>query len=204
MILNLGAELITLSTPTSYDAFPFHSVEEHLTAKLINLYQQDPFDSLYVINGPWSFTNLRVGSLIATMLHSLSKESVKLFVSSKRDLFRYLYLQGILPANWYMYLGQRKKFWLVDLEKETKHLMVTKIFSDEQQEIAEDMFVDRFIGSDFPIFAKRTQDITLRYQDNKVIAWYQKNTLECSSIFEEVSRIEPVYGVELEFTKQPQ
>ena len=73
MILNLSSELITLLTGDEHIVVPFAQVEEHLTEKIIELYMIHRPANLYVINGPGSFTNLRVGSLVANLLSSLSK-----------------------------------------------------------------------------------------------------------------------------------
>lgn len=72
---------------------PFEQVEEHLTKRIVELYIAHQPRHLFVVNGPASFTNLRVGALVANLLVRLAQGNLQLMNLGKIDLFRYLYQQ---------------------------------------------------------------------------------------------------------------
>lgn len=194
MILNLSSERITLITTDQYIVIPFAQVEEHLTQQVIELYMTYRPTVLYVINGPGSFTNLRVWALVANLLSTLSKWTLQLMTIDKLSLFRYLYLQGILPEDWYIFFGQRKNFWTLNMKTEEQKTYTKDNFTDTEQ-VREDFFVDWFVGDDFPFFLDRSPQIKLHYKEERIIASYDEETLDCTDIFVPTEKIEPLYGI---------
>lgn len=75
-------------------------------------------DVLFV-SGPGSFTNLRVSALVINMARRLVSVAQKLFTIDKISLYSSLVEQKILPAQWIIYIGQTKNFWLYDFVQAT-------------------------------------------------------------------------------------
>ena len=195
MILNLWAERIILIVGEQQIILPFEQVEEHLTQQVVELYMEYRPTALYVINWPGSFTNLRVGALIANLMWSLSKWTLQLMTIDKVSLFRYLYLQGILPISWYIYFWQRKNFRISHLENDDHSTYSKQNFADTEQ-VRPDFFVDWFVGGDFPFFTERSQEITIVFEEWRIMISYQDSRLDCTDIFLPVQKIDPIYGIE--------
>lgn len=109
-----------------------------------------------VINGPGSFTNLRIATLALNtynMLHNFWLDFVSIgkiehFVLEKRekkkDIRRYCL----------MYIGQKKNFWVVDLERSEQGIVnldaIVKLHVDNLKEyvdkLGDDWFVDEMVA----------------------------------------------------------
>lgn len=200
MLLNLWSELIMLTTKEDTIVFPFENIEEKLTKHLVDYYHHHNPKVLYVINGPGSFTNLRVWTLVANLMYELSEHKLQMKTIGKLELFRYLYLHNILPEEGYIYFWQRKKFWLRSGETNAKELVLKSDFDKSQRD--DKMFVDWFVGQDFSVFSKNAKDIELMIdEDLNVLVSREEKTLSCTDIFEPTTKIVPLYGVELSYTK---
>lgn len=195
MIINLWSERIVLIDSEGEYQVPFEQVEEHLTKMVIERYMHSRPETIYVIAGPGSFTNVRVGALVANLLVSVSHGTVRLASISKLDLFRYLYLQALLPASWYVYFGQRKNLWVVDYSTDTTSI-VPKTFFTDTTDVRSDYFVDWFVGGDFEYLQPHAHEIGLSYVDTRVIVSYRSQRIDCTDVFLSVQKIEPVYGSE--------
>lgn len=195
MIINLGAERIILTTPHQSIIIPFEQVEEHLTKQVIEYYQTHLPTRIYVVNGPGSFTNLRVGALVVNLLLEVTKGKIQVLTLGKMELYRYLYLQGFIPSYGYYYFGQRKNFWQIDWEQDSKHTISKNTISDTE-DISSDAVYDWFVSEDFPWFTDEHQQLLLTYQDGRCVVSYRGKTLDCSDIFEPTIKIEPIYGTE--------
>ncbi len=195
MILNLWAERIVLVVEDQHIILPFEQVEEHLTEQIVSLYMEYRPPVLYVINGPGSFTNLRVGALVANLLLSLSRWILQVTTIGKMELYRYLYLQGLLAESWYIYFWQRKNFWITHLQTDEHNTYAKQNFADTEQ-VRSDFFVDWFVGGDFPFFVDRAQEIALSFHENRVIVSYHEQEIDCTDIFSPTQKIEPIYGIE--------
>lgn len=93
MFINLSTEYIILSIGSDEIIIPYENVEEHLTKTVVSLYRLHTPAMISVLNGPGSFTNLRVGALVANMVRVLSKDACRLQTIDKLTLYRYAYLQ---------------------------------------------------------------------------------------------------------------
>ena len=195
MIINLWAERIILIVGDQQIILPFEQVEEHLTQQVVDLYMEHRPSTLYIINWPGSFTNLRVGALVANLMWSLSKWTLQLMTIDKLSLFRYLYLQGILPVWGYIYFGQRKNFRIANMETDDHTTYAKQNFADTEQ-VRLDFFVDWFVGGDFPFFSDRSQEMSIVIEEGRIIVWYQNAHLDCTDIFLPTQKIDPIYGIE--------
>lgn len=93
------------------------------------LYQQEDIAEAFIVNGPGSFTNLRIATLALNMYNFLHNGAATYYSIDKISLYKKLYQKNILPRFGYIYIGQRKNWWKIDLET-MQHEMVQD-FDDE-------------------------------------------------------------------------
>lgn len=112
-----------------------------------------------VINGPGSFTNLRIATLALNtfnMLHDFSVDFVSIW---KIDWYKNILVtsnQSLVTRYCLMYIGQKKNFWVVDLSGQqsvaSSQLMegVVKLHVDDLKEyvdkLGDDWFVDEMVA----------------------------------------------------------
>lgn len=73
--------------------------------------------SLVVINWPWWFTALRIGTLCVKI--SADHYSLPVYSWNKIDLYTHFITQWVLPSLWYIGIGQKKNVWCSDFIKHT-------------------------------------------------------------------------------------
>lgn len=69
-----------------------------------------------VLNGPWSFTNLRIATLALNTFNTLHDFVVPFVSVDKITWYKMLYKQGKVARYCVMYIGQKKHVWVVDLK----------------------------------------------------------------------------------------
>lgn len=89
-------------------------IDKLLPDYLYHVVHEKQHKTLYVLNGPWSFTNTRIGCLAINTLCFLDS-SIHIYHTNKVELYTRLYQDGLLPRYLFLYIGQRKKFWWYDL-----------------------------------------------------------------------------------------
>jgi len=97
---------------------PFGDLEKYLPEFLHTmqgkLLPEDGNVKIVVLNGPGSFTNLRIATLACntfSMLHDFSRD---FFPVNKLEWYTQLYKHGVVKRYCVMYIGQRKNFRVVD------------------------------------------------------------------------------------------
>jgi len=91
------------------------NIENNLWPVLVRLYKELNFKEVFVLNGPGSFTHLRIGALCVNILNSLAAGTIKVYEISKPDLFQYLYDKWIVKQKkMLMYIWQKKNIWEFD------------------------------------------------------------------------------------------
>ena len=93
------------------------------------LYKQKEIRGVFIINGPGSFTNLRIVTLALNMYNFLHKGVADFYTIDKISLYKKLYQNNIIPRSGYIYIGQRKNRRKIDLES-MQHEVVQD-FNDE-------------------------------------------------------------------------
>jgi hypothetical protein len=129
MLVNISSDSVGISYDGEYISVPRGGLEIELPQIIIMLYHQKKLDKdIYVVNGPGSFTNLRIGCLVLNMLKSLMREynwttenqsECKLYTIDKPTLYTNLYKQWAIPSQGLMYIGQQKNYWICNLEQQT-------------------------------------------------------------------------------------
>lgn len=98
---------------------------------------------MLILNGPWWFTNLRVGTLVVNLLQELIPELI-VYSITKVTLYRYLYEQWFLPQYCYMYIWQKKNIRYYDLKAGTYETQTVADVKEGQK----DVFFDH-VSKDF-------------------------------------------------------
>lgn len=115
MFINISSDRIFFLHWEEKIVLPFWELEKNLSDFLYK--SGFSFDEdVVVLNGPWSFTNIRIGTLALNtyaMLHNFPW----LFLSiDKIQFYKTLYIHQKVPRYCLMFIGQKKNYWIVDLE----------------------------------------------------------------------------------------
>jgi|GEM_PF-3435254 len=104
------------------------------------LYAQKSISKAFVLNGPGSFTNIRIATLALNMYNFLHNGAADYYTIDKLSLYKQLYHKNILPRTGYIYIGQKKNRRKVDLEtlgyEMVQELDDSDAFIDETFELA--------------------------------------------------------------------
>lgn len=123
MLINISSDHLYIYQDHNKIVIPRGNLEVQLPKTMNELMSKWDFSKkfeIYVINGPWSFTNLRVGCLVCNMIASIYHHTkhidIWLYDISKLDLFGLLYEKGYLPRYGMIYIWQQKNYWKCDLD----------------------------------------------------------------------------------------
>ena len=119
--MNISIDSVLIDTGDNYRiSIPRDHVEELLWKELIQLYREKWFDNVVVLNGPWGFTNLRVGTLCLNILNTLLENQLNFYDISKIDLYKEAYEKWFLLKYGVIYIWQKRNIRLRDFEKNEK------------------------------------------------------------------------------------
>ena len=119
--MNISIDSVLTDTGDKYRIIiPRDHVERLLWRELIQLYREKWFDNVVVLNWPWWFTNLRVGTLCLNILNTLLENQLNFYDISKIDLYKKAYQKWFLPKYWVIYIWQKRNIRLRDFEKNEK------------------------------------------------------------------------------------
>ena len=172
---------IRIQRPWGEEILPFLDLERNFPGKLYKIFDHFPdVKDIYVLNGPGSFTTLRIACLCLNLMQLWRKNTLHFHSLTKIDLFQYGYQQWVLPRYSLVWIGQAKNIWEVDLETGERE----KVGKDEKMEREEDggkqYFVDESIGEgyDAPYILCTDDWITLQYGE-KILSlhtlWSEKS-----------------------------
>lgn len=143
------------------------NIESSLWPVLIRLYKELNFKEVFVLNGPGSFTHLRIGALCLNILNSLAAGAIKVYEISKPDLFQYLYDRWILKQNkMFMYIWQKKNVWEYN-------------FTTKKYEIVSFESLDKTMLNDYVLddVTKEYRSLNLRNNDLNIISIDMKENM---------------------------
>lgn len=124
------------------------------------LHQQNTVTKAFVINGPGSFTNLRIATLALNMYNFLHKGVADYYTIDKISLYKKLYEKKIIPRIGYIYIGQRKNRRKIDLE--SMHHDMVQEFDDESA------FVDEIFE-----WEKRENMVHFSWEWDALVVYFQ-------------------------------
>ena len=145
IFMNISIDSVLIDTGDKYRiSIPRDHVEELLWRELIQLYREKWFDNVVVLNGPWGFTNLRVGTLCLNILNTLLDNQLDFYDISKIDLYKKAYEKWFLPKYWVIYIWQKRNIRLRDFEKNEKiwQYSFNELKDLDEMKNIENMFVE--------------------------------------------------------------
>lgn len=148
MILNISSDRVVSISQWSRDVLPYGELEKHLPDFLDNNLDvhKSIIKNILIINGPWSFTNLRIVTLALNtynMLHDFSYQYISI---NKIDFYHALYVWWKCKKNCIMYIWQKKNFRLVDCEHKTYHKIHLDDIATSVQWLSDNRFVDDMVA----------------------------------------------------------
>ncbi len=69
-------------------------------------------DTVYVLNGPWSFTLLRIVAICINLTQDVLQTTI--ISIPKFSLYQYLMEKEYVPTTWVVFTGQRKKLFVLE------------------------------------------------------------------------------------------
>lgn len=157
LFLNISADKIHCIADGT-ESFIEHGDLEKTIADF--LYQQKNITKVFVLNGPGSFTNIRIATLALNMYNFLHNGKAEYYSIDKLSLYKKLYQRDILPRLGYIFIGQRKNRRKIDLE--SMHHEMVQEFDDN------DAFIDQVFDQE-----REGEMIALAWEDEKLVVTYK-------------------------------
>lgn len=139
-------------------------VDVELGKVLVKLDKEKNLIEILVLNGPWGFTNLRVGCLALNLLKTLKKGQLFFFSLSKIELYQYFYRKAWISRYGVIYIGQKSNVRLRDFEA---NKLISPVKKDQLSALSseyEGLFVDQVYERDYFDEALPSLDYTFEQQ----------------------------------------
>ena len=172
LFLNISTDNMTIEIENEKLLLARNNIEENIWETLVNLYRKHLFQKVFILNWPWWFTNLRVGTLSLNLLNSLENWAFDIYSISKVDFFNHFVKQWILPNKWIIYIGQRKNVRLYDFDKWSYETI-----KKDEINYNDNLFFDLVYEEWY--FDKKTIDINIQWE--KIIMDYNDNVYETTT-----------------------
>ena len=139
-------------------------VDVELGKVLVNLDKEKNLTEILVLNGPWGFTNLRVGCLALNLLKTLKRGQLFFFSLSKIELYQHFYRRAWISRYGAIYIGQKSNVRLRDFEA---NKLISPVKKDQLSALSseyEGLFVDQVYERDYFDEALPSLDYTFEQQ----------------------------------------
>lgn len=146
MLINISSDQIIISWSDYRQLIPYQDLERHLPVLLASYITTYRPAEIIVLNGPGSFTTLRIGCLTINVLKKYGKHPFVLYDISKIDLYKAAYTAGILAEKIAIYLGQQKQCRLLNLTTGTTEKIPYAAAVSDDSMIDEIIERERFFG----------------------------------------------------------
>ena len=167
LFLNIPTDHIAIEIWDEKILLDRNDIENTIWKKVVELYRQYKFTDVFLLNWPWGFTNLRVGTLAMNLLNSLENGAFNSYSISKVDFFKHFVDQWILPSKWIIYIWQRKNVRLYNFEKWSYDTIKKDEINYEDEMFFDLVYEDWYFGKD-------TIDINLIWE-NIILTYNWKN-----------------------------
>lgn len=167
LFLNISTDHIAIEIWDEKILLDRNDIENTIWKKVVELYRQYKFTDVFLLNWPWGFTNLRVGTLAMNLLNSLENGAFNSYSISKVDFFKHFVDQWILPSKWIIYIWQRKNVRLYNFEKWSYDTIKKDEINYEDEMFFDLVYEDWYFGKD-------TIDINLIWE-NIILTYNWKN-----------------------------
>lgn len=179
LFMNISSDQVIISDGENDIFLERNDVEKTLWPKLVQLIREWNYSKILVLNWPWWFTNLRVGTLCMNIVNSLMNNQIDFYDISKVDLYVKAYERWILPKFGLVYIGQKRNIWLWDFEKNEKIGQFS--FDEVKEKIDAKFFVDEVIDKKYyPEWINKNYEIKVEFNGNELIIWYWNNSVSFS------------------------
>ena len=169
LFLNVSTDNMTIEIENEKILLARNNIEETIWETLVKLYRKYHFKKVFILNWPWWFTNLRVGTLSLNLLNSLENWTFEIYSISKVDFYKHFVNQGILPNKWIIYIGQRKNVRLYDFDK-WNYETIKKDDINYNDNLFFDLVYEEWY------FDKKTVDINIKWET--IVMNYNDNLYE--------------------------
>lgn len=163
VFINISSDVVQIIDGDQQEILERNGIENTLWKALLTYINAKHHDPVLLLNGPWWFTNLRVGTLSLNMINALLYEDTKtyapLYSITKIALYTYAYQQHWLPRYGIIYIGQKHKVRKYDFAQqsyETIHV--------EEISYADDIFLDSVYH---PYWADNQKMVTFHGESNQ-------------------------------------
>ena len=97
LFLNISSDYVHLLDDQDEHFLERNGIENTLGPTLLEYTKSHPVETIFLLNGPGGFTNLRVGTLTLNTLNTLLEHDTGTFIPiasiTKMDLYGYAYMQ---------------------------------------------------------------------------------------------------------------
>ncbi len=180
LFLNISSDYVHMLDTGEEQFLPRNGIENSLWPTLVEYTKANPVATIFVLNGPGGFTNLRVGALTLTMMNELLLHDTGTFIPllsiTKLDLYHYAYQQWRLPRYGIIYIGQKHNVRKFDAETKTYEQL-----SLENIEYSDDLFLDRVHD---PYWANDEHMISFSMSNNSLFLHYcgESHTIDIQAL----------------------
>ena len=179
LFMNISSDNVIISNGAEKIFLDRNNVEKKLWPKLVQLVREWNYNKIIVLNWPWWFTNLRVGTLCMNILNAVMDNKIDFYDISKIDLYKKAYENWFLHKNGLIYIGQKRNIWLWDFEKNEKIWQFS--FDEVKDKIDTPFFIDEVVDENYyPEWIDKNYEIKTEFNGNKLILKYWDKSIDFS------------------------
>ncbi len=108
LFFNISSDQIAIQGKDLNLLVPYDDLERTLPQIVGDLYDKHPFKEVWVLNGPWGFSLLRIGCLVLNTMQMATEGKLRLLSCTKLDLYGALIKKWLVPSTGIIFIGQRK------------------------------------------------------------------------------------------------
>ena len=179
LFMNISSDNVIISNGAEKIFLDRNNVEKKLWPKLVQLVREWNYNKIIVLNWPWWFTNLRVGTLCMNILNAVMDNKIDFYDISKIDLYKKAYENWFLHKNGLIYIGQKRNIWLWDFEKNEKIWQFS--FDEVKEKLDTPFFIDEVVDENYyPEWIDKNYEIKTEFNGNKLILKYWDKSIDFS------------------------
>lgn len=114
LFIHFSSDQILLCDDSQRMLVPFDDIERAFPVALHTIFDPSAHTDILVINGPGSFTQLRVATVSLNLLNHIQHNTLTFIDIPKIGIYKNLAKQSKLPRRGVVFMGQRKNMRLVD------------------------------------------------------------------------------------------
>lgn len=196
VFINISSDVVHIMDGQQEEFLERNGIENTLWKALLTSINADHYEPVLLLNGPWGFTNLRVGTLTLNMINTLiyhdHKRYAPIYSITKIALYTYAYQQHRLPRYGIIYIGQKHKVRKYDFAQQTYETILL-----EEISYTDDIFLD-FVYH--PYWADNHQMVSFHSDQNQRILRRKDHNYPLDI---QALHIEPTMTVQPEYLIQP-